>query len=142
MIIAALTLGLALQGPVELDATIKSLYSVISGPAGQNRDWDKFQALFAPEAKMRTIRAGTISILTPEDYVKRAGPVLETRGFFEKETKRKVDLIGGMAHVWSSYASFNKADDKEPFATGVNSIQLAKTKDGWKIYSISWTEEK
>lgn len=80
-----------------------------------------------------------MNLFSPEDYIKRAGPQLEKDGFFEKETKRKVDLQGDLAHVWSTYASFRKAEDKEPFDKGINSIQLIKTKDGWRILNIVWT---
>ena len=33
------------------DAIIAALYDVISGPAGQPRDWNRFRSLFAPGAK-------------------------------------------------------------------------------------------
>ncbi len=31
-----------------VDAILKALYDVISGPAGQKRDWDRFRSLFLP----------------------------------------------------------------------------------------------
>jgi hypothetical protein len=33
-----------------VDAIIAALYDVISGPAGQARNWDRFRSLFVPEA--------------------------------------------------------------------------------------------
>src|SRR5690554_5242511 len=43
-----------------LDAILAALYDVISGPAGQARDWNRFRSLFAPGARL--IPTG----LTPE----------------------------------------------------------------------------
>src|SRR5262249_44892673 len=39
-----------------LDSIVTALYATISGPAGADRDWDRFRALFNPRAKlMRTV---------------------------------------------------------------------------------------
>ena len=35
-----------------VDGIIHALYNVISGPAGQERDWDTFKNLFAEDARM------------------------------------------------------------------------------------------
>ena len=34
------------------DAIISSVYGVISGPAGQKRDWDRMRSLFYPDARL------------------------------------------------------------------------------------------
>jgi hypothetical protein len=35
-----------------MDAIIAALYDVISGPAGQKRDWDRLRSLFAKGARL------------------------------------------------------------------------------------------
>jgi hypothetical protein len=35
-----------------IDAIINAVYDVISGPAGEARDWDRFRSLFLPEARL------------------------------------------------------------------------------------------
>lgn len=139
MSVLAFAIAAAMQAPADLDTLIKDLYAVISGPAGQARDWSKFRAMFMPDARMGVVGGGRVNLLSPEDYAKRAGPQLEKDGFFENETKRRVELQGELVHVWSTYASFRRAEDKEPFDQGVNSIQLVKTKEGWRILNIIWT---
>src|SRR5262245_18200215 len=42
-----------------LDAIVAAIYDVISGPAGQ-RDWNRFNSLFAKEARL-------IAVRTPKD---------------------------------------------------------------------------
>lgn len=144
--LSALALGVILQESKDLDAAILKLYSVISGAAGQKRDWEAFKDMFAPEAKMRVVvtREGKSRLvtLTPDDYVTRSGPVLEKNGFFEKESARKLLSYGDLVHVWSSYEARHTAEDKDPFMRGVNSLQLAKLDGKWKIVSIVWTSEQ
>src|SRR2546428_497033 len=60
-----------------VDHIIAALYDVISGPAGQARDWERFRSLFIPEARlipngMRPDGSTTHRILSPADYVERA----------------------------------------------------------------------
>src|SRR5690349_4577186 len=75
-----------------IDGLIKALYDVISGPAGQTRDWNRMKSLFAPGARMIPTRppktpadSGSMMVWSPDDYVSRAGPTLEKSGFFERE---------------------------------------------------------
>lgn len=143
--LASVALSFALQQGQEIDTAVHKLYAVISGPAGKKRDWSAFRAMFAPDARMRVAikREGKDALvtLTPDDYVARSGPMLEERGFFEKEIARKVLSYGGLVHVWSTYESRTKEDDAKPFDRGINSIQLMKVEGGWKIVAIAWASE-
>lgn len=130
------------------DAIIGALYDVISGPAGQERDWDRFRSLFIPEGA-RLIPTGvgprgapTYGVWTPEQYVDRAGTSLEESGFFEVEIGRVTQEFGNLAHVFSSYASRRTADEPEPFQRGINSIQLFHDGDRWWITTVMWDSER
>ncbi|HRI44307.1 MAG TPA: hypothetical protein PLL78_09600 [Fimbriimonadaceae bacterium] len=145
MMLASVALSFALQQGQELDAIVHKLYGVISGPAGKKRDWDAFRTMFAPDARMRVAvkregKSGLVT-LTPDDYVVRSGPMLEERGFFEREIARKVLSYGGLVHVWSTYESRWKEDDTKPFDRGINSIQLVNIDGTWKIVAIAWASE-
>ncbi|MEQ1821793.1 MAG: hypothetical protein ABL949_04750 [Fimbriimonadaceae bacterium] len=140
MIVLPIAFLLAQADP-DLDKAVLNLYSVISGPAEKKRDWVAFRGMFAEGAQMRVIGKSRVVMLTPEDYVARSGPFLEKNGFFEKEVSRKSWVYGPMAQVWSTYESRKTESDEKPFARGINTLTLAKTADGWKIVSISWTDE-
>lgn len=132
--------------PPAIDVAVKKLYSVISGPAGQARDWSAFREMFVTDAKFFVVVKDaqgkeTTVTMTPDDYVKRSGPYLEKNGFFEKEIARETRFYGGIAQVWTTYESRAKRDDKMPFARGINSVQLVKVGEVWKIASITWTDE-
>ncbi|MDH5760426.1 MAG: hypothetical protein OEZ65_12630 [Gemmatimonadota bacterium] len=130
------------------DAIIEALYDVISGPAGEARDWDRFRSLFIPEGA-RLIPVGRQgdgttrpALVSVDEYVERAGPNLEATGFFEAEVHAEVEEYGAIAHRFSTYESRRTADDAEPFDAGINSIQLVFDGDRWWIVSIMWTSER
>lgn len=130
-----------------LDSIMKAVYEVISGDAGQKRDWDRFRSLFHKDAKLiptgKNAQTGVTGarFLTPEDYVTRSGPVLEKDGFHERELARHVDIYGNIAQVFSTYHAFRKADDKTPFLRGINSFQLMNDGKRWWVISIYWQAE-
>jgi hypothetical protein len=58
------------------DAIMAATYDVISGPAGQERDWDRMRSLFYPGARLIRTEAKKegglhATILTPEDFIER-----------------------------------------------------------------------
>ncbi len=129
-----------------LDQTIETLYAVISGPKGEKRDWELFKYLFQEDAKLIPVRKDQNGLLatqywSPDEYVKRAGSFLEQSGFFEKEIHRVTESFGPVTHVFSTYESYRKADEVEPFARGINSIQLMHDADRWWIINIYWAAE-
>ena len=130
-----------------LDAIMKAVYDVISGDAGKVRDWDRFRSMFHKDARLipsgKNPQTGVIGarVLTPEDYIQRSGPLLEKNGFHEREIARHVDMYGNIAQVFSTYASFHKSDDKEPFMRGINSFQLLNDGKRWWVITIYWQAE-
>ena len=117
-----------------LDAIMKAVYDVISGDAGKIRDWDRFRSLFHKDARLipsgKNAQTGVIG-----------ARVLEKNGFHEREISRHVDQYGNIAQVFSTYASFHKSDDKDPFMRGINSFQLFNDGKRWWIITIYWQHE-
>src|SRR5438105_630000 len=92
-----------------IDHIIAALYDVISGPAGQVRDWNRLRSLCIPEARLipNGVRDGAIfhRVLSVDDYVQRSTAGLAQQGFFESETARRSEQFGQIAHVFTTYAS-------------------------------------
>ena len=132
-----------------IDAIIAATYGVISGPAGQKRDWDRERSLFIPGARLiptATVPGKTDVDLAPlaldiEGYIARVEPLFEKEGFYEKEVARRVEQFGRIAHVWSTYESRRDPSEPEPFMRGINSIQLFNDGKRWWILSIYWQHE-
>lgn len=129
-----------------MDSVIKAMYDVISGPAGQKRDWDRMRSLFVPDARMgaafRT-RTGDIRYFggSIEKYIEGNDAFLIEKGFFEKELHRHADTFGNMSQVFSTYESRWKPEGAKPFERGINSIQLMNDGKRWWIVSIYWQGE-
>jgi hypothetical protein len=141
-----------------IDHIIAAVYDVISGPAGQKREWDRMRSLFVPGARLiptSPVRPAGASpdaplkgdepyasrVLDVDGYIARGGPYLEEHGFFERESARRVETYGHIAHVWSTYESRHKAEDPKPFAQGINSIQLMNDGTRWWVVGIFWEQE-
>jgi len=128
------------------EAIVAALYEVISGPAGQPRDWDRFRGLFAAGARLVPAaprRDGSAPVaLSPDDYVTRTNDTFMKSGFFEREVSRKADGFGTVLHVFSTYESRRAAADEKPFARGINSIQLMQHGGRWWIVTVMWDQER
>lgn len=129
-----------------IDALITAVYDVISGDAGEARDWDRWHTLFADGATLSAVGQGPDGSVgrvrfTPESYVENAGAVLVRDGFVEAEIGRTTERYGRIAHAFSTYVSFRSRADTEPFARGINSFQLMHDGDRWWVVSIFWQSE-
>jgi hypothetical protein len=158
---AILLLALLLAGPAaaqdspaaqpqdveSIDAIIAALYDVISGPAGQKRDWQRFHSLFISGSRLiptQLSQQGEVRhrVMTAEEFVAQNGSFMEERGFFEREIGRTTERFGNIAHVFSAYDSKNTPEDPEPFARGINSIQLLHDGTRWWVVTIFWDSER
>ncbi len=137
-----------------VDHLVTSLYEVISGEAGKPRDWDRFRSLFLPDGRLGVVRPdspatkdepaskGDVVFLTPNMYVERDDPFFKANGFFERSIANRVEAFGNLVHVWSTYESRHAKLDSQPFARGINSIQIVHAQGRFWIASILWDEER
>jgi hypothetical protein len=133
---------------------MSALYGVISGPAGQPRNWDRFRSLFLPDGRMGVIRAATsatadkpafagdVVLFTPDTYVQRDTPFFAKNGFYERSIANRVEEFGNLATVWSTYESRHEAADAQPFARGINALQLVHAQGRYWIANITWDDER
>ena len=121
-----------------IDAAIRGVYEVISGPPGQKRDFDRMRAMFAPGATMKAIGAKGLRGGTVEDYIGRNSAILEKEGFTEREVGRRVEVWGGLATAWSAYDG--RTANGSFHERGINSFQLVKVDGKWLVASILWQE--
>ncbi|HEY6331185.1 MAG TPA: hypothetical protein VI756_17795, partial [Blastocatellia bacterium] len=112
-----------------MDSIMHAVYDVISGGAGQKRDWDRMRSLFGPGAHLIAVGSDkkggyVVRMVDIDGYINRAAPYFEKEGFFEKESARRTEAYGQIAQVFSTYESRHTASDAEPFERGINSFQL------------------
>jgi hypothetical protein len=137
-----------------LEHILAALYDVISGPAQQPRDWNRFRSLFVPGARLIPIRvmpgtpdpktkpATDVYFLSVDDYVARASGTMESEGFFERGIRNEIDQFGSLVSVFSTYESRHALTDPKPFARGINSIQLLRDGGRYWIIDVAWDAER
>jgi hypothetical protein len=121
-----------------IQRTIDSVYAVISGPVDQPRDWDAMRALMTDDARLTPIGAEGHRSHDVDGYIERSEAFLMSQGFFEIETGNRMEIYGNLAQVWSAYEGRTGSAGGPVFVTGINSFQLVKTDDSWKVFSILW----
>jgi len=122
-----------------LDGIIDAYYDVVSGPAGEVPDRERDRTLHYPDALVGlagTDQDGTpgLRTMTIDGYHDLTGGPRQ-QGFYETEIHRQTQRFGNVVHVWSTYVSSTEPD-AEPYAEGINSIQLFF--DGQRWWITSW----
>ncbi len=130
-----------------IDGILQAFYDVISGPAGQPRQWARDRTLYVPGVRLVTVGVGPKGrpfqrVLDHQAYVELANPGFLKNGFFEREIHRVTKRFGNLVHVFSTYESRSPAADSPVVARGVNSLQLVYDGNRWWIASAVWDSER
>ena len=130
-----------------VDGIITALYDSISGPAERKRDLVRFRSLFIEGARLIPVRpqpgGGAVAeVLDVDDFFRIASENFKVAGFFEREIARRSETFGCVTHVFSTYEARHAEEDGEPFARGINSIQLLNDGERWWVVTIFWDSER
>jgi hypothetical protein len=137
----------ALESDVStLDGILHASYEVLSGPARQPRDWDRYRSLFIESARLLVVVAVAgekprVRQLTLEDYIRRVEPIFAIENFWERETSRQTEITGRIAHVLSKYESLRNPNGPA-FEHDSNSIQLFYDDTRWWVVSVMWNTSR
>lgn len=128
-----------------LDGIMTAFYQVISGPAGQPRQWARDRSLYVPG--IRFVSTGWTADGTPEsrvmthqEFVDATDAGFVRDGFYETEIHRVDRRIGNIVHVFSTY-EMRQRPDGPLIGRGVNSLLLYWDGARWWIVSAIWTDE-
>lgn len=124
------------------ESIIHTAYALISGRAGDTRDWKRWKSLHAPGARLIPIEAideglRIPRVMTPDEFIASRSPFFAKEDFYEWETSRQEFRCGQLVHVWSNYEAAREPDGK-PIRRGVNSIQLWDDGTRYWILSVAW----
>ncbi len=101
-----------------VDGMVNAFYEIVSGPAGQKRDWDRDKTLYSPGITFTTVT--TVN----------GSPVINTM----------THTYGSIVQVWSTY-EFRMTKDGAVVGRGINGIQLFHDGNRWWIKSAIWQSE-
>ncbi|MCL7928196.1 MAG: hypothetical protein M8841_10465 [marine benthic group bacterium] len=128
-----------------IDAIISAFYDVVSGPAGERRDWARDSTLYLPGVRFVVVSRSTDGELTARSFdhgtwASGSNESLE-RGFYEHEIHRVTRRFGPIADVFSTY-EWRTTEDGPLGGRGINSIQLFNDGQRWWITGAIWASEE
>jgi hypothetical protein len=131
---------------LSIDGIVKAYYDVITGPAGQPRQWGRDRTLYWPglrffAASVKSDGSPTVSVMNHQEYVDASDAGFIKNGFKEYEIHRVTHRIGNIAHVMSTYET-HSAFDGPVTGRGVNSLDLFWDGKRWWITAASWDDER
>ena len=130
------------------EAVVVALYDVISGPASQERDWDRFRSLFLPTARLafiQPVRTGEPRLInvTVDEFIRVAGPSYSSgAGFWERGIGQRVERFGSVAHVFTTYETRLAGPDAPVAMRGINSVQMIHHQGRWWISNLAFEGER
>ncbi len=130
-------------GEAAIKQAVDNAYKALGFPEGKQAAFDSIQYAFIPQAQLINYITDTAQILSINDFVKAYKNYIETSritSFSEEEIYGRTDQFGNIAQRISSFKTYINRTYM-PGERGVNSFQLIKTKDGWKVSSIIWDIE-
>ena len=139
------TVAARAQDVETLDGIVAAFYEVISGPAGQPREWGRdatlyLEPIFFTIARIDPETGGPRGRTTSkQEFVDESDAWLTENGFVEREIHRETRRFGNIAHVWSTYA-WSTADGET--GRGINGIHLYHDGSRWWITHATWDSER
>ncbi len=140
------TVSASAQDVGSLDGIRRAFYEVVSGAAGQPRQWSRDRTLYIPEIRFVSVNVGkdgktSAATMTHQQFVDGANGGMVKQGFFETELRRATRSFGNVTQVFSSY-EMRQRQDGPVIGRGVNSIQLFNDGSRWWIASVVWDDER
>lgn len=126
-----------------INQAVNNAYKALGFAEGKQPSFDSIRYAFIPQAQLINFIADTAQILSITDFINAYKNYVETsklQSFNEEEIYGRTDQFGNIAQRISTYKTYINRTDI-PAERGVNSFQLIKTKDGWKVSSIIWDIE-
>ena len=120
-----------------LDGIMKAYFEVVSGPAGQPRQWNRDHTLYIPDIRfvlMSEDASGKISTrsMTHQEFADDSTAALANNAFYERELHRITHRFGNVAHILSTAVQRLSPDGP---ATGhsIDSVELFWDSHRWWI---------
>lgn len=127
-----------------IDGIVAAFYAVISGPAGEPREWGRDATLYPDNVQFTPTNVdpdGNVqgALIPKQAFVDRSNAFLVESGFVEREIHRVTRRFGNVADVASTY-EWTTEDGRS--GRGINFIHLFHDGDRWWITHATWDAER
>jgi SnoaL-like domain len=123
---------------------LSRLYEVISFPEGGEPDWDGMSEVFSHHARITRITPEGTDYFDLPTFQAMAQELLRLgayTAFHEREVACRIEQFGDVAHVTSAYETKRHPDAVASLSCGVNSLQLVRERNAWRVVSLCWDDE-
>jgi hypothetical protein len=124
-----------------LDQLIHEFYRVICFEEGGSPDFERLMTLFSPHARITRITPEGVDHLDVRGFSSLVRELLELgafTSFYEHELARSAHRYGRVFHIASAYETKASPEAIDYLERGVNSLQVLREPDGWRIVSLCW----
>lgn len=125
---------------------LDAYYDCISGPIGEQRDFERLKNLFHPEARLiysnwsdETGKAYLLVFKTVDEFISKLG-YLDKKGFYEHEVSNITHSFSSVTQVFSTYR-FRVEDKSIPDGQGITSYDIFYDGERYWILSMFWAAE-
>jgi hypothetical protein len=139
--VPALTQGEVTEDLAQLDRLMREFYRVICFEEGGAPDYERMMALFSPHARITRVTPEGIDHLDVKGFGGLVRELLELgafTSFHEREVGRIAHRYGRVYHIASAYETKAFPGALDYLERGVNSLQVLREQDGWRIVSLCW----
>ena len=126
-----------------INATIAKLFAAISFSKGSQPNMHKIKDLFIEGGLLINYNQEDPQIFRVEEFIDHFTGLFKQgliSGLEDREVYHKTKVYDRVAHRYSFYEARYSAEE-EPFAVGINSIQLIKIGETWKVTSMAWNDD-
>ena len=127
-----------------IDETVEQLYASISFSEGRHPNFASFKEFFIPGAKLIDNNGDQPLIFSIDGYIDFFQESLSNgvfKSMFQVEIAHKTDIFDKIAQRFSTYELRYNPNDEEPYAIGINSIQLILINNSWIVTSMVWNDQ-
>ncbi len=129
-----------------IDSIVSSIYQVVSGAKGEDRDWELHKTIFHPEGQIISNYVNEkgeyqVRFLSVDEYMEKYKDYFKNMNLYEKDSNREIEINNNMAHVFSTFESYKSANDSIPSKIGTASIQLYNDGNRWYVLNMYYKNE-
>ena len=125
---------------------LDAYYNCISGPIGQERDFDRFRNLFHPSANFtysywnkEETKASVLLFNSVEEFIEKLD-YLDKKGFYEHEIVNTINEFSTVIQVFSTY-TYRVEDNSTVPKKGITSYEIFYDGERYWIMSMFWNIE-
>jgi RimJ/RimL family protein N-acetyltransferase len=129
----------------QIDALVRRFFAAFGNRGDAVPTLAALPHYFAADARVRVAgRDGEVATMDVHGFIAPRAEMLlggRLREFEERETGQRTEIDGPIAQRWLRYEKGGMLDGAPLAGTGTKAMQFVRTRHGWKIASLAWSDD-